>query len=166
LVNDDLNNDLIEILQITGAFGIRGFVRASLFSEDMSRYRRVYDAAGNGYEFRVIRYISGNSVVLSLEGIADRNAAESLRGAFFYIRRADLPELAESEYYICDLIGKTLQVRGRDDVCTIVSVHDFGAGDVIELSHNGVTFFVPFLEEYFPKNFDYITSEAISEYKN
>ncbi|MDR2794364.1 MAG: ribosome maturation factor RimM [Holosporaceae bacterium] len=159
-------NNFIEILQVTGAFGIRGYLRVLLFSEDIGRYREVYDADGNRYGFHLVRYVSGNSVVLALEGIDDRTAAESMRGTFFYVRRKDLPKLTESEYYVCDLVGKTIPVCNCDKVCTIVGVHNFGAGDIIELSHDGVTFFVPFTNENFPENCDCITPEAFSEYMN
>ncbi|MDR3179520.1 MAG: ribosome maturation factor RimM [Holosporaceae bacterium] len=157
-------NDFIEILQVTGAFGIRGFLRASLFSQNIGRYRQIYDTNGNGYKFHVVRYVSGNSVVLALEGVADRTTAESMRGMFFYVRRADLPELAEQEYYVCDLVGKTISVGNSSEVCTIVAVHNFGASYIIELSHNGVTFFVPFTDENFPGNCDHITAKAFGEY--
>ena len=47
----------------------------------------------------------GGLVFLGLKGIADRNAAELLRGKQLYVLREDAPVLEEGRYYIADLIG-------------------------------------------------------------
>lgn len=44
-------------------------------------------------------------VILKLEGVSDRNAAEALRDADVFITEEDLKELPEDTYYIRDLIG-------------------------------------------------------------
>jgi 16S rRNA processing protein RimM len=49
-------------------------------------------------------------VLLRLEGIADRDAAEAVLGATLSVPRADLPPLQDGEYYLCDLVG--LEVKG------------------------------------------------------
>jgi 16S rRNA processing protein RimM len=43
--------------------------------------------------------------ILRLEGVADRSAAEALRGAQLLVARADAPALAEDEWYAEDLEG-------------------------------------------------------------
>ncbi|GHU16075.1 ribosome maturation factor RimM [Alphaproteobacteria bacterium] len=161
--------DLIEILQITGAFGIRGFLRALLYSDTIKKYKTICDASGKEYGFRVVRFISGNSVVLSLDGVADRNTAESLRGTSLFVKKTDLPKLSSSEFYISDLIGKTVRVQGREEICTIVSVCNYGAGDLVELSYNEIAFLVLFTKENFPESDDgslIITAEAFDWYKD
>ena len=45
------------------------------------------------------------AVLLRLEGISDRDAAETLRGAGVCVPRDALPELEEGEYYLSDLVG-------------------------------------------------------------
>ena len=49
-------------------------------------------------------------VLLRLEGIADRDAAEAVLGATLSVPRTDLPPLEDGEYYLCDLVG--LEVKG------------------------------------------------------
>src|SRR5262249_60337900 len=69
-----------------------------------------------------------------LAGIADRDAAERLANPKLYGRRERLPEPAEpDEFYHADLIGlRAVDDAGRD--CgTVVAIHNFGAGDLIEL---------------------------------
>jgi 16S rRNA processing protein RimM len=44
-------------------------------------------------------------VLLRLEGVADRDAAEALRGFVVGVLRGELPELEDDEYYLGDLVG-------------------------------------------------------------
>jgi 16S rRNA processing protein RimM len=50
--------------------------------------------------------------VARLEGVNDRNTAESLKGTRIYLSRTQFPALPEGEYYWIDLIG--CQVRNRE----------------------------------------------------
>ena len=53
---------------------------------------------------------TGKGILLRLEGVGDRDAAEALCGATVSVQRADLPPLEAGEYYLCDLVG--LDVAG------------------------------------------------------
>lgn len=55
-----------------------------------------------------------DTVVARVQGIDDRNAAESLRGGRILVSRASFPVAADGEYYWVDLIG--LQVINREGV--------------------------------------------------
>jgi 16S rRNA processing protein RimM len=55
-----------------------------------------------------------DTLVACSEDVADRNAAESLKGARIFVPRSSFPTPAEGEYYWVDLIG--LQVRNREGV--------------------------------------------------
>jgi 16S rRNA processing protein RimM len=73
-------------------------------------------------------------LVAKLSGIADRDAAERLANTKLYVPRDRLPEPADAdEFYHADLIGlRAVDDAGRE--CgTVVAVHNFGAGDLIEL---------------------------------
>lgn len=48
-------------------------------------------------------------VLLGLEGVADMNAAETLRGARVLVAREQLPELGDDEYYLSDLVGARVE---------------------------------------------------------
>jgi 16S rRNA processing protein RimM len=53
-----------------------------------------------------------DTVVAFAQGIDDRNAAESLRGARIFVPRSSFPAAADGEYYWVDLLG--LQVVNRE----------------------------------------------------
>ena len=53
-------------------------------------------------------------VLLRLEGISDRTAAEAYRGATISVPRDALPPLAEGEFYLADLVGARVVAPGGD----------------------------------------------------
>lgn len=165
-------HNFIKILRVTGAHGVRGMVRAVLFSDNIKHYKKIYDAAGSESSFKVVRYTSGNNVILSISGVEDRNAAESLKGSCFFVKKDDLPNLSDDEFYVCDLIGKTLKIVGHEDIvgCAISNVYNFGAGYLIEVTHESDSFLVPFIKENFLSDDSDIdiqmTFEAFNSYRN
>ena len=72
-----------------------------------------------------------------IEGVADRTAAEALRGLRLYVERERLPAPDEREFYQADLIGLAAVGRDGRDWAKVVAVHDFGAGSVIEVPGGG-----------------------------
>jgi 16S rRNA processing protein RimM len=69
-----------------------------------------------------------------LSGIRDRGAAERLTGLKLYVPRERLPEPDQpDEFYHADLVGLLAADPTGKTVGTVVAVHNFGAGDLIEL---------------------------------
>jgi len=161
-------SDFVEILRVTGAFGIRGAVRAVFFTQNLTRYKLLYNKNGEAFSFRILKFCGKNRAVISLENMEDRDAAESLRHELFYVKRSDLPPIEKNEVYLCDIINQSVKVIGSGVECKIVNVANFGAGDLVELSYEDSTFFVPFTVENFPDSCDqiFITSKAFNEFKN
>ena len=131
----------ITLAAIIGAHGITGEVRLKLFSDDLKAYKSF---SGGGRNFTLISVRpAGTGAVARFAEIADRNAAEALRGTELTIPRSALPPLAEGEYYHIDLIGLPC-LAGGEPIGTAVLVDDFGAGDVLEIEKpDGKRFMVP-----------------------
>ncbi len=131
----------IVLAAIIGAHGLQGEVRLKLFSEDLKAYPTLY---GGGRSFTLKSLRPGtNGAVARFAEIADRNAAEALRGTELSVPRSALPPLAEGEYYHVDLIGLPC-FAGDAAIGTAVFVEDFGAGDVLEIEKpDGKRFMVP-----------------------
>jgi 16S rRNA processing protein RimM len=91
--------------------------------------------------------------VARVAGVGDRDAAERLRNLKLYVPRDRLPELGEADtFYHADLIG--LAVVGTDgaELGTVLAVHDFGAGDLIEIKPStGATVMLPFTDVVVPE---------------
>jgi 16S rRNA processing protein RimM len=131
----------VTLAVIIGAHGVTGEVRLKLFTEDLKAYPALR-GAGRSFTLKSVRPGSNGAVARFAE-IADRNAAEALRGTELTVPRSALPPLEPGEYYHADLIGLPC-LAGDESVGTAVLVEDFGAGDIIEIEKpDGKRFMVP-----------------------
>lgn len=135
---------------IIGAHGIAGEVRLKLFTEDLKRYP-VLTAGSRTLTLKSIRP-GPNGAVARFAEIADRNAAEALRGTELTVPRSALPPLEEGEYYHSDLIGLPCVSTDGEALGHVVAIDNFGAGDVIEVERaDGKRFMVPMNAEAVPE---------------
>ena len=71
-------------------------------------------------------------VIAALDGVADRNAAEGLRGLRLYVAKDVLPPPDEDEFYHADLLGLEA-VQDGEPVGTVRSVIPAGETEVLEI---------------------------------
>jgi 16S rRNA processing protein RimM len=84
-------------------------------------------------------------------GVEDRNQAEALRGLRLYLPRSALPQTETEEYYHADLIGLEAVLGDGTPVGRVRAIHDFGAGDTLELARCGApALMVPFTRAVVP----------------
>ncbi len=90
-------------------------------------------------------------MLVQLTGVGDRAAAKALKGTRLYVPRVRLPPAGEEEYYHADLIGLAVEEVGGRALGTVTSVHNFGAGDVLEVAAaGGIAIMVPFTRAVVP----------------
>src|SRR5712671_802066 len=139
---------------VTGPQGVRGAVRLKSFTEvpaDVARYGPLEDEAGHRcFELQICGTAKG-VVIARLSGVEDRNHAEALRGLHLYLPRSALPQTAAEEYYHADLIGLDAVLGDGTPVGRVRAIHDFGAGDTLELTRAGAPpVMVPFTRTVVP----------------
>ena len=139
---------LVQVGVITAAHGIRGHVKIRSFTENPESLLSCHpltDATGNR-PFKITRQgIKDSILIVSIEGIHDRNAAELLKGTALYALAPSSQEAEENKWPYDTLIG--LEARGIDGTVygKVIGVYNFGAGDIIEISlANGKTEMLPF----------------------
>jgi len=128
----------VTLAAIAGAHGIGGEVRLKLFAESLDslkRHERLF-AGDKPLTLKSVRGGAGGAIARFAE-IGDRSAAEALRGQHLSVPRAELPALAQGEYYHSDLIGLPCQSAAGERLGTIVAVENFGAGDILEIERPG-----------------------------
>jgi 16S rRNA processing protein RimM len=142
---------------IVGApHGVRGAVRVKSFTGDpeaIARYGELEDESGaRRFALHVTGMAKGDGMVIAkLFGVDDRDGAEALRGLRLYARRAVLPATEEDEFYHADLIGLSVELDGGEKFGAVSAVHDFGAGDVLEIKRDiGAPVLVPFTHAAVP----------------
>jgi 16S rRNA processing protein RimM len=92
-------------------------------------------------------------LIVRFKGIADRTAAEALRNLELYVPRERLPAPGDGEFYHADLIGLAARTADGAGFGTVVAVHNFGAGDLLEIAPaaGGPTVMVPFTDAVVPE---------------
>lgn len=141
-------SERVRIGHIAAAHGIRGEVRIRCFTEnplDVGAYGPVSDSRGRTLVLSDIRPAKGPFVIARLKGVEDRNAAEALAGRDLFVPRDRLPPPEAEEWYYDDLIGLAAVDPGGQLLGRVAALHDFGAGDLIEIAPaGGKPFMVPF----------------------
>ncbi len=125
---------------ITKAHGTKGEVRIRSYTEDaraVAAYGPVTDEAGSRSMTVKILNASNGVVTARIEGVKDRTEATALKGTRLYVPRSALPDPGEEEFYHCDLIGLRAELVGGGALGTVSAVHNYGAGDVIEITRPG-----------------------------
>jgi 16S rRNA processing protein RimM len=136
--------------------GVRGAVRIKSFTDEpkaIANYGALEDeSGGKRVTLRVIGTVKGDGMVIAaLSGVVDRDQAEALRGLRLYAPRAALPPTAEDEFYHADLVGLAAVLEDGERLGDVVAVHDFGAGDVLEIARDkGQPVLVPFTRAAVP----------------
>jgi len=144
--------DKVCVGMITKVHGIKGHVCVHSYCEnpsDIFDYQPLTNVTGNQYfTLKSVGTVRGLFVV-SVNDITDRNEAETLAKTELYINRNQLPEVDEEDaFYISDLIGLTVVSEQNAALGKIVSVDNFGAGDILECrSEDYKTFMIPFTDD-------------------
>jgi 16S rRNA processing protein RimM len=149
-------DDKVCVAQIGAAHGLKGEVRLFSFTqnpEDVGRYGPLATEDGAQLTIASLRP-AGDHFVARFRNVDDRNAAEMLRNMKLYVGREKLPPPDDEEtYYHADLIGLSAVYRDGTAFGKIVAVHNFGAGDLLEIAPEGgsVTVLLPFTERTVPE---------------
>ena len=141
---------------IAGVHGVRGEVKVKSFTADplaIAAYGPLYGDDGRRFDLKLTQKAAKDTVVIArIDGIADRNAAEALKGRRLYAPREALPALADdTEFYATDLIGLRVEDRGGKPLGKVVDIADYGAGDVIAIAGGPEgDFELPFADRFVP----------------
>jgi 16S rRNA processing protein RimM len=123
----------IALAAVAGAHGVKGELRLKLFCDSVESLSRHKKLRVGGAERALLSIRDGKMPVARFEGVADRTAAEALRGSLVEVDRDALPPLEEGEYYYADLIGLTACDQSGRHAGTVVAVENYGAGDLLEI---------------------------------
>ena len=150
-----MSERLILVGRVAGAFGVKGEVRITSYTDDpaaLVRYGALRRADGSpGLTLSGGRTQKGALIARAKE-IITREDAEALRGLELFIERDALPPPDEDEFYFADLIGLAAVTPDGAPLGRIKSVQNFGAGDLLEIApESGPTWWLPFTMEAVPE---------------
>lgn len=119
--------------QITGAHANRGEIKIENHSDFPERF-----AAGSvllmGADLEPVELLSSRPhkahVLVTLEGVQSREAAQAMRGTWLYVAEEDAAELDDDTFWIHDLMGLTVVTDTGRTLGTVTEVLSTGANDV------------------------------------
>ena len=144
------------VAEIGGAHGIGGEVKLKSFTADPMALKGNSPLESEDGTTRVAieALRPGKShLIAQLRGILDRSAAERLAGVKLFVPRACLPPVATDEFYHADLVGLRAITAEGAEIGTVMAVHDFGAGAILELqlAQSDATLMLPFTATCVPE---------------
>lgn len=142
----------VTLAAIAGAHGVTGEVRLKLFGEGVAALKRHKTFNDGALTLKALRDDNKGGAIARFAEIADRTAAETLRGTLLTVSRSALPPLKEGEYYHADLIGLEAVSDEGEALGIVVAVENYGAGDILEIERaSGKRFMVPMTVDAVPR---------------
>ncbi len=144
---------MLRVGRITGAHGLKGALRLrpdNPDSETLGQVARVFlERAGEVREFRLTAMARLNATTrrITLAGVTDVNAAESLKGAVVMIATEDVPAPKPGEFYYYEAIGCEVFLTDGSRLGTIEEIFSNGAQDIWVVRDSEREVLVPVIED-------------------
>ncbi|MBB3035182.1 ribosome maturation factor RimM [Alteriqipengyuania lutimaris] len=136
----------IVLAAIIGAHGVTGEVRLKLFGDDVETLKAQKSFNDGALTPTKIRSDNKGGAIARFAEVADRTAAEALRGTVLTVSRSALPPLDEDEFYHADLIGLPVVTEGGEPIGMTTNIMNYGATDIVEIApDDGTPFLVPLI---------------------
>jgi 16S rRNA processing protein RimM len=145
------NMEKIVIGKIFAPHGVKGCVKIRSYSEPPALLLSLDVELENGTQVKLNKHSANKDILIcAIEGVSDRNVAEKFVGQTLLCDRSALSALDEEEFYINDLINCTV-IENNLEVGSVLSVQNFGAGDILEVKFAKNSEFYPFDKKHFPE---------------
>lgn len=145
-------SDFVVLGKLADPYGIRGWVRLHAFGDDPQSWAEMptWWLSRDGQEWQEQKLknlrLHGDGVVVLLDGVADRSAAEALKGMLVGAPHDCLPATDEGEYYWADLIGLKVVNTAGEALGRVESLIETGANDVLSVvAEDGTKRLLPFV---------------------
>jgi 16S rRNA processing protein RimM len=154
----DFPADAVEVGRILGAWGVKGWFKVQAFASDpqaLFSTKRWHLRPGDGPGtvapalLRVVQSREhGGLVVASAQEVADRAAAEALKGARVFVARSSFPTPGSEEFYWVDLLGCAVVNRDGVPLGAVTDLLDTGAHSVLCVGQGDAQRLIPFVAAY------------------
>jgi 16S rRNA processing protein RimM len=131
--------DIVVLGRLADPYGIKGWLRLHPFGDDPLDWAEmpVWWLAKEGEPWRECKLkglkVHGNGLVVLLDGIADRTAAEAAKGLLVGAPRDALPTTGQDEFYWADLIGLDVINTAGERLGKVAGLIETGANDVLRV---------------------------------
>jgi 16S rRNA processing protein RimM len=142
--------DAVEVGRVLGAWGLKGGVKVKPFASDpqaLFSSKRWFlkppqtprpQGPGAAAPLPALLRVQsareqGDTVVATVQELADRDAADALKGARVFVSRASFPTPDEDEFYWVDLIGLEVSNRRGEALGSVVGLIETGPHCVLRV---------------------------------
>ena len=148
--SDDIAPGYIAIGHIDAAFGVRGEVKVTLATDFPERYRSL-QTVYVGPDARPMRLLSSRphqgGLLVHLEGIDDRDAAQGLQGLWLQVPVEELVPLPEGEHYVFQLIGLRVRTTDGRELGTIDEILSTEANEIFVVKSGSGEILIPYIND-------------------
>lgn len=131
-------DDLVLVGYIAGAYGLKGWVRIKPYSSEADALLHAKTWWLDKPDMHDVTMMQSKShsgdVVAQLMGVADRDAAEALKGTAVQIARSHFPALSDDEFYWVDLIGLAVENLQGEQLGNVSDMMDNGAHPILRVA--------------------------------
>jgi 16S rRNA processing protein RimM len=144
---------MLRVGRISGAHGLKGALRFrpdNPDSDTLEQVKRVFlerDGASREFRLAAMGPLNATTRRMTLEGIADINAAESLKGAVVMVATEDVPAAKPGEFYYYEAIGCEVFLTDGSRLGAIEEIFSNGAHDVWVVRDAEREVLVPVIED-------------------
>lgn len=129
---------LITVGKLTAAHGLDGSLKLHVYAESLDLFEpgtrlflRRKGEAPTSTTVRTMRQLNGPMILVGLDGVTDRTAAERVAGALVAVPETILPEIEDEDtYYWHELIGLTVFDSENRCLGKLAAILETGSNDV------------------------------------
>ena len=142
----------IVIAKIVNTIGLKGELRVIADKTNLDRLYHIKEVYIQGFDntFKLskVRPASKN-IAIKLDGFDTIEQVEKFKGRDILLDAENDFKLLDDEYYIEDLLNCNILIDGK--FAKIISVENYGAGDIFVFELDGKEMQVPFVLDFFDK---------------
>ena len=144
------------LAEIARPHGVLGELRLKVYNNDSDLLRHrssvrlcMPDGTERDVKLARVRPVS-NALLVKIDGVESRDAAEAMRGAQVCVARADFPPLEEGEFYACDIEGAEASLVSGEVIGSVKCIQSYPSCTVmvIERAEGGPVIEVPLVDGY------------------
>ena len=143
--------DIVVLGRLADPYGMQGWLRLTSFGDDPLVWGEmpVWWVGSEGgpwreYGLKALK-AHGEGLVVLLDGVPDRTAAEAMKGLLVGAPRAALPKTEEDEFYWVDLVGLEVINTAGERLGKVAGLIETGANAVLRVvDDSGLERLLPF----------------------
>lgn len=139
--------------KISKSVGLKGEVRVTLLTDSPDRFRTLKavwigteEATATRYKIHSVR-VSPAAVVMQVETVQTRTAADALRGQFLFVAEKDEVKPKKGSYFIHEIVGMAVVDEAGMTIGTVQEVMQMPAHDVWVVTSGEKEFLIPATKE-------------------